>query len=258
MQAGEANLSRYKVLFVPPLYSASDEVLRQIADYVKNGGRVVMAFKSGFTDQYSTVRHVMAPGPLRAAAGFHYQEFTNLAQPEQFAPDPYGAGDQNKGAVWEEFIVPETAQEPPKAAAPPQPAAVAPEPPARRAPVERTPVAEAPEAATADARVQKSGESVRVPPERLHVLQLNDSPADYDADLMGKSMHRLLPGEGDVDTFAVLDVIGELGAEPVVATEVFSLELAALEPAENAQRQFDAARSLLARYRELKTVTPST
>lgn len=43
------------------------------------GGQVAMAFKSGFTNGHSTVRDTMAPGPLRAAAGFHYQEFTNLA-----------------------------------------------------------------------------------------------------------------------------------------------------------------------------------
>jgi beta-galactosidase len=110
VQAGEANLSRYKVLLVPPLYSASDEMLRHIAEYVKNGGRVVMAFKSGFTDQYSTVRAIMAPGPLRDVAGFHYQEFTNLAEPEPLKPDLYGVGEQNKGAVWQEFLVPETAE----------------------------------------------------------------------------------------------------------------------------------------------------
>ena len=110
VQAGDPNLSCYKVLLVPPLYSTSDRVLQQISDYVKNGGQVVMAFKSGFTNEYSTVRDVMAPGPLRAAAGFHYQEFTNLAEPEPLTPDPYGVGEQNKGSVWEEFLVPETAQ----------------------------------------------------------------------------------------------------------------------------------------------------
>jgi beta-galactosidase len=94
---------------VPPLYSASDEVLQQISDYVKNGGQVVMAFKSGFTNEYSTVRDVMAPGPLRAATGFHYQEFTNLAEPERLTPDPYGVGERNTGSVWEEFLVPDTA-----------------------------------------------------------------------------------------------------------------------------------------------------
>jgi beta-galactosidase len=107
--AGDANLSRYKVLLIPPLYSASDGVLQQLSDYVKNGGQVVMAFKSGFTNEFSTVREVMAPGPLRSATGFHYQEFTNLPEPERLTPDPYGVGEQNKGAIWEEFLMPDTA-----------------------------------------------------------------------------------------------------------------------------------------------------
>jgi beta-galactosidase len=109
VQAGDSNLSRYKVLLVPPLYSASDAVLQQVSDYVKNGGQVVMSFKSGFTDEHSTVRAAMAPGPLLAACGFHYQEFTNLPAPERLVPDPYGVGEQNTGAVWEEFLVPDTA-----------------------------------------------------------------------------------------------------------------------------------------------------
>lgn len=110
VQAGDPNLSRYKVLLVPPLYSAPDSILQQISDYVKNGGQVVMSFKSGFTDGHSTVRDVMAPGPLRAVCGFHYQEFTNLAAPERLTPDPYEVGDQNTGSVWEEFLVPDTAE----------------------------------------------------------------------------------------------------------------------------------------------------
>ena len=108
--AGDANLSRYKVLLVPPLYSASDAVLQQISDYVKNGGHILMAFKSGFADEHSTVRSVMAPGPLRAACGFHYQEFTNLPSPVRLKPDPYHVGEQNTGSVWEEFLVPDTAE----------------------------------------------------------------------------------------------------------------------------------------------------
>src|SRR6185437_1967694 len=56
VQAGDPNLTRYKVLLVPPLYSASDAVLQHISDYVKNGGHIVMSFKSGFTDENSTVR----------------------------------------------------------------------------------------------------------------------------------------------------------------------------------------------------------
>jgi beta-galactosidase len=110
VQAESANLGRYKVVLVPPLYSASDEVLQRLSDYVRSGGHVVMAFKSGFTDQYSTVRHVMAPGPLRATGGFHYQEFTSLPGPRRLTPDAYGVGEQNEGSVWQEFLVLDTAE----------------------------------------------------------------------------------------------------------------------------------------------------
>src|SRR5438067_11439944 len=78
VQAADPNLSQYKVLLVPPLYSASDALLQQISDYVKNGGQVVMSFKSGFTDEHSTVGDVMAPGPLRDACGCHALEFAYL------------------------------------------------------------------------------------------------------------------------------------------------------------------------------------
>ena len=110
VQAGNADLSRYKVILVPPLYSAPDSVLNNISDYVKGGGHVVMSFKSGFTNEYSTVRDLMAPGPLRAAAGFRYQEFTNLREPVKLTPDAYDVGTQNTGSIWAEFLVPETAE----------------------------------------------------------------------------------------------------------------------------------------------------
>ncbi len=45
---GSRNLSDYALVFVPPLYVASDELLVRLADYVKGGGHVLMAFKSGF------------------------------------------------------------------------------------------------------------------------------------------------------------------------------------------------------------------
>jgi len=110
VQAGDPNLSKYRVLLVPPLYNASDVVLEQISNYVKNGGHALLAFKSGFTDEQSTVRPVLAPGPLRNACGFHYQEFTNLPRPVPLKPDRYAVGDQNTGSVWQEFLVPDSAE----------------------------------------------------------------------------------------------------------------------------------------------------
>jgi beta-galactosidase len=104
------NFSDYKVIVVPPLYVASDALLTRLADFVKNGGHLVVAFKSGFCNENSTVRWEMMPGPLKEAAGFHFQEFSSLKQPLALKDDPFHAGADNKVSEWAEMIVPDTAK----------------------------------------------------------------------------------------------------------------------------------------------------
>jgi beta-galactosidase len=99
------DFSAYKLLIVPALYIADDALLMRISDYVKHGGHVVMTFKSGFANENSAVRWERAPGPLREAAGFSYQEFSNLEQPLGLKGDPYGVGDGNKVQYWAEFLM---------------------------------------------------------------------------------------------------------------------------------------------------------
>ncbi|MGB8261621.1 MAG: beta-galactosidase [Terracidiphilus sp.] len=105
------DFSAYKLLIVPPLYIADDALLNRISDYVKQGGHVVMAFKSGFANENSAVRWVRAPGPLREAAGFSYQEFSSLEKPLALKGDPFGVGaENNKASYWAEFLMPEHAK----------------------------------------------------------------------------------------------------------------------------------------------------
>ena len=104
------DFSQYKVLIVPALYIADDALLKRISDYVKNGGYVVMTFKSGFANENSAVRWERAPGPLREAAGFSYQEFSNLEHPLALRSDPFQAGAENKVMYWAEFLMPEHAK----------------------------------------------------------------------------------------------------------------------------------------------------
>ena len=104
------DFSAYKLLIIPALYIADDALLQRIADYVKNGGHVVMTFKSGFANENSAVRWVRAPGPLREAAGFSYQEFSNLEHPLALKDDPFHTGEGNKVSFWAEFLMPEHAK----------------------------------------------------------------------------------------------------------------------------------------------------
>src|SRR5579863_3844877 len=105
----DKDFSSYKLLIVPALYISDDALLQRISDYVKNGGHVVMTFKSGFANENSAVRWVRAPGPLREAAGFSYQEFSNLEHPLALKGDPFHAGTDNKVSYWAEFLLPEHA-----------------------------------------------------------------------------------------------------------------------------------------------------
>jgi beta-galactosidase len=108
--AENADFTGYKLLLIPPLYVASDALLNKISDFVKNGGHVIMSVKSGFCDENSVVRHVKAPGPLREAAGFYYQEFSNVKL-LTLLQDPFKVGDEkNKAKDWVEFIITETAK----------------------------------------------------------------------------------------------------------------------------------------------------
>jgi sugar phosphate isomerase/epimerase len=83
--------------------------------------------------------------------------------------------------------------------------------------------------------------------DRIHVLQLNDAPQQPDGDILDETMNRrLLPGEGEIDLRSLIDVIDELGAEPMVAPEVFSRKIGALDPEHAARLVSDATRRVLA------------
>jgi beta-galactosidase len=104
------DFARYKVIVVPPLYSASDDLLKKLAEYVNSGGHVVMAFKSGFTNEYSTVRWERQPGQLRAVAGVSYQEFSTLREQLPLKGELIQGGKGDTVSVWAEMLLPEGAQ----------------------------------------------------------------------------------------------------------------------------------------------------
>ncbi len=103
------NFDQYELLIVPALYIASDSLLSKITDYVKEGGHVIMQFKSGFCDENSMVRPMLAPGLLKDACGFHYQEFTNF-NTLPLKGDPFRVGEENnKVNTWAEYLICDTA-----------------------------------------------------------------------------------------------------------------------------------------------------
>jgi sugar phosphate isomerase/epimerase len=86
-----------------------------------------------------------------------------------------------------------------------------------------------------------------IPSERIHVLQLNDALAAPAGSVTDETMNRrLLPGEGAIDIAGLLDTLQAMGAEPMLAPEVFNHDLAALGPDEAARQVAAATRRVLA------------
>lgn len=88
-----------------------------------------------------------------------------------------------------------------------------------------------------------------VAPELIRVVQLDDAPrVPGTLSLRDEALTaRLLPGDGDVDLGALLDAVDEIGALPIIASEVFSTALAAPGPAHAADAQKAALLGVLAR-----------
>lgn len=67
---------KYDNILVPALYSASDEVLNALNDFVENGGNLVVTFKSAFSDEHLKVRSDVQPYIINKSLGVTYDEFT--------------------------------------------------------------------------------------------------------------------------------------------------------------------------------------
>lgn len=70
------NLDQYKVIFVPALYAAPDELLEKLKQYTANGGTLVATFKTAFANENVKVSHEMQPHILSNCFGINYQQFT--------------------------------------------------------------------------------------------------------------------------------------------------------------------------------------
>ena len=85
-----------------------------------------------------------------------------------------------------------------------------------------------------------------IPPERIKIFQICDAAADSGADPIEECLvDRRLPGEGVVDLQALVEILDEMGARPILAPEVFNRSLAQRGAAGMAQEVLEATIRLL-------------
>jgi len=73
-----APLKGYKIVFAPQLNVISNELAQQLADYVKQGGILVLGPRSGLKDEFNRLNVQRQPGPLAGLLGGRVEQFYAL------------------------------------------------------------------------------------------------------------------------------------------------------------------------------------
>lgn len=76
LDESERNFTGYDLLVVPCLYSAEDNLIWAIRDYVANGGHLIATFRSFFADENLKIRAEAQPYGMTDVFGLTYDEFT--------------------------------------------------------------------------------------------------------------------------------------------------------------------------------------
>ena len=107
----ERELSQYQMIVVPALYSATDDLLHALNQYVEQGGMLLTTYKSAYANEYLTVSHDMKPHILHESLGVSYQEYTIPKNVKLASKQPFvtGLGDDDRQVeVWMELLMPES------------------------------------------------------------------------------------------------------------------------------------------------------
>jgi beta-galactosidase len=105
-----ADLSAYRLVIVPSLFSVSDEAADALAAYVERGGHLVLSFFSGIVDGEGAVRTGGHPGAFRELLGVVVDDFWPLAAGETVSLAWADGRPAGSGSVWSEWVEPRDAE----------------------------------------------------------------------------------------------------------------------------------------------------
>jgi len=76
----ESDLSPYKLVIAPNLYLVSDASVKNINQYVENGGNLLMSFFSGIVDENEHIRLGGYPAPFKEMLGLTVEEYAPYSE----------------------------------------------------------------------------------------------------------------------------------------------------------------------------------
>ncbi|GAA4630444.1 beta-galactosidase [Actinoallomurus vinaceus] len=106
MVAPDADLSGYRLLVVPNLYSVTDAAAANITRFVEDGGHLVMSYFSGVVDEHDHIRH---PNAFQDLLGVRIEEFNPL-QVEETLTMRWSDGSAGTASEWQDLMRAEGAE----------------------------------------------------------------------------------------------------------------------------------------------------
>lgn len=106
----EENLSIYKMIIMPALYSMEATVLNRLNQYVENGGNLVATFKTAFSNENVKVYTDAQPAILSKCMGVSYNQFT-FPNDVSITGDEFKLSkDERKAELFMELLKPDGAE----------------------------------------------------------------------------------------------------------------------------------------------------
>ena len=103
-----SDLSAYHIVVAPALYVTDQGQVDKLTAYVKNGGTLILTFRSGVKDEHNVVTDRTLPGPFADLAGVAIHEFDPQINEEQ---EIVGPGDTHfPTRYWSDILTPTTAK----------------------------------------------------------------------------------------------------------------------------------------------------
>jgi len=102
-----SDLSTYRIVVAPALYVTDPTLVNKLAAFVKNGGTLILTFRSGVKNEHNVVTDKTLPGPFADIAGVAIHEFDPQINEEQ---EIVGPGESSFPArTWSDIIDPSSA-----------------------------------------------------------------------------------------------------------------------------------------------------
>jgi len=103
-----SDFSKYKVIVAPALFVLDESLVEKLTTFVKNGGTLVLSYRTGVKDQHNVFTNQTLPGPLAELAGVAIHDYDPQVGQEQevVATD----GTHWPARVWFDILDPTTAQ----------------------------------------------------------------------------------------------------------------------------------------------------